>query len=170
MKVLIVKVVKNRAKHYIWDKVRKNGPSKTFGRQHLTNLKWHGHFKFFNSIQDGHFWGCSRMGEERGAFWPLLPKICDTYPTMMKLGTVILYLRKILKIYKSRHTSFEFCWNQHFFTGNHKILLHQEIQIQIGFGYIISNSFNFSWVFNNCFNKHGYNFDDVSRNDYCRPS
>ena len=44
-----------------------------------------------------------------GAFWPLLPKICDTYPTMMKLGTVILYLRKILKIYKSRHTSFEFC-------------------------------------------------------------
>ena len=39
MIVLIVKVVKNRAKRYIWDKVRKNGPSKTFGRQHLKNLK-----------------------------------------------------------------------------------------------------------------------------------
>ena len=68
MIVLIVKVVKNRAKRYIWDKVRKNGPSKTFGRQHLKNLKWYGHFKFFNPIQDGHFWGCSRMGEGRRGF------------------------------------------------------------------------------------------------------
>ena len=33
---------------------------------------------------------------------PPLPKICHTYPTMMKLDTVILYLRKIQKIYKSR--------------------------------------------------------------------
>ena len=32
-----------------------------------------------------------------------------TYPTMMKLGTVIPYLRKIKKIYKSRDKSLEFC-------------------------------------------------------------
>ena len=28
-----------------------------------------------------------------------LPKICDTYPTMMKLGTALPYLEKIQKIY-----------------------------------------------------------------------
>ena len=33
-----------------------------------------------------------------------LPKICHTYPTMMKLGTVIPYLKKIQKIYESRDT------------------------------------------------------------------
>ena len=45
----------------------------------------------------------------QGLFGPLLPKICHTYRTMMKLGTVIPYLRKIQKIYKSRDTSLEFC-------------------------------------------------------------
>ena len=34
----------------------------------------------------------------------------------------------------------------------------------------MSNSFNFSSVFSNCFNKHGYNFDDVSKNNYSRTS
>ena len=38
-----------------------------------------------------------------------LPKICGTYPTMMKLGTVIAYLDKIQKIYESRDTPSEFC-------------------------------------------------------------
>ena len=33
-----------------------------------------------------------------------VPKICLTYPTMMKLGTVIPYLKKIQKIYESRDT------------------------------------------------------------------
>ena len=28
------------------------------------------------------------------------PEICYTYPTMMKLGTIILYLKKIQKTYK----------------------------------------------------------------------
>ena len=35
---------------------------------------------------------------------PPLPKICHTYPTMMKLGTVIPYLKKIPKICESRDT------------------------------------------------------------------
>ena len=64
-----------------------------------------------------------------GAFWSPLPKICHTYPTIMKLGTVIPYLRKTQKIYKSRDTSLDFCWHQHFFTRNQQILLHQEIQV-----------------------------------------
>ena len=33
-----------------------------------------------------------------------LPKICHVYPTIMKLGTVIPYLKKIQKIYESRNT------------------------------------------------------------------
>ena len=36
--------------------------------------------------------------------WPPSLKICHTFPTMMKLGTVIPYLKKIQKIYESRET------------------------------------------------------------------
>ena len=36
---------------------------------------------------------------------PPIPKICHTYPTMMKLDTVITCLKKIQKIYKSREHS-----------------------------------------------------------------
>ena len=58
----------------------------------------------------------------------LLPKIYLTYPTMMKLGTVIPYLKEIQKIYESLcDTPPKFCWLQHFFTENQKILLYQEI-------------------------------------------
>ena len=56
------------------------------------------------------------------------PKICHTYPTMMKLGTIIPYL-KIQKINKSRDTILEFCWHQHYFCGNQQLLLHQELMI-----------------------------------------
>ena len=47
-------------------------------------------------------------GWEDGKKAPI-PKICYTCPTMMKLGTVIPYLKKIQKIYKSRDTTLEFC-------------------------------------------------------------
>ena len=60
----------------------------------------------FNPVQDGHFRGCSLMGYPKKA---PLPKICHTYPIMMKLGTGIPYLKKIQKKYKSRETPFEFC-------------------------------------------------------------
>ena len=69
-----------------------------------------------------HGWG---VGGQKGP----LPKICHAYPTMMKLGTVIPCLKKIQKIYESHDTPCEFCWHQHFFTGNQQILLYQEIQI-----------------------------------------
>ena len=39
-----------------------------------------------------------------GAKRPPLPKICCTYPTMMKLVTVIPYLKEIQKLYGSRET------------------------------------------------------------------
>ena len=38
-----------------------------------------------------------------------LHKICYTYLTMMKLDTVIPYLKKIQKIYKSRDKNPEVC-------------------------------------------------------------
>ena len=66
---------------------------------------------------------------------------------MIKLGTVIPYLKNIQKIYKSRDTPPEFCWHQHFSTGNQQFLLYQEIQIKITFWCIISNYLNFSWNF-----------------------
>ena len=43
--------------------------------------------------------GYSRIG---GAKKVDLPKICQTYPSMMKLDTVISYLKKIQKLYESR--------------------------------------------------------------------
>ena len=57
-----------------------------------------------NTIQDGLIRGCSRMG---GGKNPPLPKICHTYPTIMKLGTVIPRPKKIQKKYESRGTPLE---------------------------------------------------------------
>ena len=62
-------------------------------------------------------------------FSGLLTDRGDTYPTMMKLDTVVPYLSKIQKKYESCDTLLEFCWNQHFFSGNRQILQYQEIQI-----------------------------------------
>ena len=129
--------------------------------------EWRGHQRawFINPTQDGPFWGCSRMGSKNSP----LPKICHTYTTMIKYGTVIPYLKKIQKIYESHDTLFEFCWHQHFFTEDHQILLYQEIQIYIAFWYIMSNDFNFFLsLYKDWFDKPGYNFDDVSKNS--RPS
>ena len=39
---------------------------------------------------------------------PVLPKICHTYPTMMKHGKLISYLKEIQEIYESRYTALEF--------------------------------------------------------------
>ena len=44
------------------------------------------------------FLGCSLMGGKQTP----PPKICQTYPTSIKLGTVIPYLEKILKVDESR--------------------------------------------------------------------
>ena len=66
----------------------------------------------FNPIQDGIFWGCSRIGRGGaggGAKRPPLPKICHTCPTMMKLATFMPYQKKVKKIYESRDTPLEFC-------------------------------------------------------------
>ena len=47
-----------------------------------------------------HGWG----GPKR----PPVPKICPSYPTMMNLGTVIPYPKKIQKMYESGDTALAF--------------------------------------------------------------
>ena len=50
--------------------------------------------KQINPVQDGIFQGCSQKGAWGWGWWakrPLLPKICHTYPIMMKLVTAISY-------------------------------------------------------------------------------
>ena len=86
-----------------------------------------------------------------------VPKVCHRYPT--------LYLKN-----ESLDTPSECCWHQNFFTGNKQIFLYEVMHMWIAFWYIISNSFNFSWAFEYFVNKHGYNFDYVSKNDYPGPS
>ena len=50
-------------------------------------------------------------------------------------------------------------------------LSYAELLLEISkFWYIISICFNFFWVFKDFFDKHGYNFDDVSKIRYSRPS
>ena len=56
-----------------------------------------------------------------------LPKICHTYPIMMKLDTVIPYLKKIQKIYESCDTLIKH--PSAFFHRNQQILLYQETDI-----------------------------------------
>ena len=114
---------------------------------------------------DAHGWG-----DGGGSKKAPLRKICHTYSTMMKLGTDIPYLKKIQKIYESCDAPLAFCWHQCFFTENQQILFYQEIHISIAFSYIMSNSFNFVGVSKDCFNKHDYDFDDISKNDHSRSS
>ena len=83
-------------------------------------------FVTFRDVQDGSFQGWD--GGRRGKKAPL-SIICYTHPTMMKTDTVILYLKKIQKIYNSRDTTLEFCSHQHFFTRNQQFFLYQEMQI-----------------------------------------
>ena len=72
--------------------------------------------------------------------------IYHTYPTMMKLGRGITLPKDDLKRYEPRNTSPEFWWHQHFFTGNHQIIVISR-KTDIDCTLIISNSFKFSWVF-----------------------
>ena len=77
------------------------------------------------------------MGDGTGP----LSKICLAYPTMLKLGIVRPYITEIQKVYEWRDTPLEFCWHQHFLTGNQQIFLYQEIEIYIAFWHIFENFF-----------------------------
>ena len=89
-----------------------------------------------------------------------LPKICQTYPTILTLGSLISYLKKIQKRYKSHDTLLEFCRHQHFYQKSATFVLLRNID----------KDCNFVWVFKGCSNKKGCNFDNVSKIGYSRPS
>ena len=55
-------------------------------------------------FEAAHGWG-GGVRVKRSPF----PKICQTYPIMMKLGTVIPYLMKTPQKYESRDTPLELC-------------------------------------------------------------
>ena len=60
-----------------------------------------------NPIQDELFQGCSQMkGDLKRPTFPITDHI---YHTMIKLSTVIPYLKKTQKLYESRDTTLEFC-------------------------------------------------------------
>ena len=54
---------------------------------------------------------------------PLLPKNCHLYPSIIKLDTVIPYLKKI---FESSDTPLQFCWYPNLLTRNQQISLYQE--------------------------------------------
>ena len=119
---------------------------------------------------DAHRWGEGGGGEAKKPH--PLPKVCHSYPTMVNLGKLIPYVKKIKKyIYKSRDILLEFSWYQQFFrvSTNFAISRNTDIDFILIFWYIVSNSFNFFWVLKDFFKRHGYNFDDVSENCYSSP-
>ena len=78
----------------------------------------------FNPIQDGLFQECLQVPEGDGGWVgkATLLKVFRTYPRLIKLGTVIPYLKKTRKRYESRDIPLGFCWQHNLFTGNQKIL------------------------------------------------
>ena len=113
----------------------------------------------FDSVQDEPFWG----------WWAALSKICHSYPAMIKLGTDMLYLKKIQK--NINHVT--------------RPLTSADISVfslEIIFCHIKKYKFRFHFYtlyliiltyfesLKGCFSKHDDNFYDVSKIGYFRPS
>ena len=102
-----------------------------------TDIDWMGIFGVtdwmrFNPIQDGHFWGRSRMGRGVAKKAPSLKNITHIVK-WWNLAQLYLTWRRSKNIYELRETSPEFYWQRQFFTGNQQILLYQEIKIKTAF-------------------------------------
>ena len=83
----------------------------------------------------GLFWAAH--GWEGSKKAPLL-KTCQPYPTMIKLGTVIPYLKKNQNIYKSTDAPLNFWCHQHLFhRKSAKLAISRKIDIE----YIIMLNF-----------------------------
>ena len=108
-----------------------------------------------------------------GLFTPTPPtrltKICYIYPTMMKLGKSYRLPKEDQKIYINHVThpmNFADISIFHRKLANFAISRNTDIDCNLIHNSQFSNSY---LVFKYFFNKHGYNFDDVSKNGYPRP-
>ena len=114
------------------------------------------------------FFGAAHGWEGGGLFPPVL-KICHTYPTMMKLGSYTLPKEDPKSIWLTCHIPWVLLTSAFFHQKTENFGTSTNTDID----WILINNFdtfNFSWLFSNCFNKHGYNFHDVSKNGFFRPS
>ena len=84
-----------------------------------------------NPFENGLFQDCSWI-EGDGEGWKKGALSLKFITQMMKLA-VIPYPKKTQKIYKLRNETLEFCWHQHFFTGNQQFLLYQEYRYRSNF-------------------------------------
>ena len=99
-----------------------------------------------------------------------LSNIYITYAVMIKLGTVIPYQRKIQKnIWITWQTPWILLTSAFFHQKSASFAISRN-KVQVLFWYIISNPFNFFWIFRDYISKYGYSFDDVSKNGCTRPS
>ena len=101
--------------------------------------------KLCQPYSDWLFRDCSR--KRGGAKRVHLPKICHTYPIMMKLGPK----EDPKNIWITWHTPWVLLTSA-FLHGKSANLLYQEIHLHIAFWFIISIYFNFYWIFIDCFN------------------
>ena len=78
------------------------------------------------------------------------------------------YLKKIQKIYESRDMPFEFCWHQHFWLEIIKFYYIKKYRYRLHFDTYFLILLTFLETLKLFLNKHGYNFDDVSKNSYLK--
>ena len=124
---------------------------------------------FFGTSQPYSEWAFSGLRKD-GREAERLPKICHIYLTMMKLSRVIPYLKKIKKYMKKRDAPLDFCWHQHFLSEINKFCYIKKYRYKLHFDTQFLILLTFFWVFKDSFNKNVYNFDDVSKDGYSRPS
>ena len=104
------------------------------------------------------FWGYLWMGEPKKT--PSLKSVA--HPAIMKLGTVILYLKRSKK--NINHMT-------HYFSSVDISIFSPEISKYCYIKkYIIYTPFNLFCIFKDLFNRHFLNFDDVSKSGYSSPS
>ena len=107
----------------------------------------------FKLIQGGCFCGCSRIGEGWKKY--PVPKICHRYSTIIKLGTVIPYLEKMQKIYKSCDTASEFLLTLAFFYQESSICHIEKYGYRMNFDIYIDIDWMFSKKWLQIFSKTG---------------
>ena len=131
-----------------------------FTEKELTQHK-HDSLTSLNSIQDGTFRGCSRMVGGGGGRVQKGRALKTVTHILQWWNSAQLYLRQRRSKKYVNHVTHPLSYadisHQDVFTRN------QEIDLQIPFWYIISDSFKVFWVFKDWFRKHGYNLDDVSK-------